>query len=54
MVREFRHIEEIVRDTAHDLTDFRIGIIRIAQLLQMIKCVASHIGFDVDAHNMPV
>ena len=52
MVGEFRYIKQVVCDTPHNLADFMVGVIILTQLLQVVKGITAHIGFDIHTHYM--
>ncbi len=49
---KFGDFKEVVGDASHNLPDFCIGIVGVAQALQMGKSIATHVGFNVNAHDM--
>ena len=52
-MRKFRHIKKIGGNAAHNVSDFRIRKIGIAQRFKLSKRIHAHIRFNVYAHNMP-
>ena len=52
VVGEFGHIKQVVGNAAHDLPNFGIGIIGVAQPLQVGKGIPPHIGLNVNAHDV--
>ena len=52
MMRKFRHIKKIIRNSSHNLSNLRIGIIRIPQPLKVVKCILPHIRLYIYAHHM--
>ena len=51
-MRELRDFKQIICDASHDLTDLCVGIIGIAQSLQMVKGVLTHIRLNIHTHDM--
>ena len=49
---KFGHIKQVVGNAAHDLPNFGIGIIGVAQPLQVGKGIPPHIGLNVNAHDV--
>ena len=52
MVAELGDVKQVVGDAAHDLAHLGVGVVGVAQLLQMGKGVPAHIGLDVGAHDV--
>ena len=52
MVGKLRYVKQVIGNAAHDLTDFIVGVVVLAQPLEMVKGIAAHIGLDVHAHHM--
>ena len=50
---KFCDIEQIVGDAPHDLPHLGVVVIGVVQPQQVVKSVAAHIGFDMNAHDMP-
>ena len=52
VVGKFGHVKQVVGDASHDLADLGVGIVGVAQPLEMGKGVPPHVGLDVDAHDV--
>ena len=52
MVGKLGHIEQVVRDAAHDLADLGVVVVGVVELQQMVKGIAAHIGLNMHAHDM--
>ena len=52
VVGKLGHIEQVVRDAAHDLADLGVVVVGVVELQQMVKGIAAHIGLDMHAHDM--
>ena len=53
VVGKLGHIKQVVGDAAHDLPDLGVGIVCMAQALQVGKRIAAHVGLDIHAHDVP-
>ena len=53
VVGELGHIEQVVRDAPHDLSDLRVVVIGVVEPQQVVEGVAAHVGLDVYAHDVP-
>ena len=52
VVCEFRDIEQVAGQAGHQLADFCVVVVSERKVLEMVKEIPAHIGFDASAHKV--